>query len=121
MSQGRYVLGAVASMLLGSTGLAACPEPKDLDISLMLMNFKGPLVSTQLAEQIAWAFFQVRYSGSNIFEAKEPAKIVDLDDRWEVTFQNALFHPPVDLIKHLQTKEMGVEICKSNGSIVRLK
>jgi hypothetical protein len=87
----------------------------------MILNYQTPLVSDQLAEQVAWAFFQVLYSESGIFEAKKPATIVDLDDRWSVTFQNALFAPPLDLTKRIQPKEMGVEICKSNGAILLLK
>jgi hypothetical protein len=107
-------------MLVAPMGFAACPAPKELDISLMLMNFKGPLVSTQLAERIALAFFQVRYSATGMFDAKEPAETVDLDDRWGVTFENALFDPQIDSTKRLQVKKIGVEICKSNGAIVRI-
>jgi hypothetical protein len=110
-----------ASTLLVPTAFPSCPAPKELDMSLMLMNFKGPLVSTQLAERIAMAFFQVRYSGSGLFGAKEPAEIVDLDDRWGVTFENAIFDPQADSTKRLQVKRLGVEICKSNGAIVRIK
>jgi hypothetical protein len=121
MPPGRYLLSALACLLLTSTAFAACPDPKDLDVSVMLMNFKSPLVSAQLAELIGWDFFQVRYSGSGVFEAKKPAEVVDLDDRWSVTFKNASFDPSVDLTKRIQVKEMGVEICKSNGAISRLK
>src|SRR5271165_2021352 len=97
MPLGRYVFSAVASLLLTSTAFGECPAPKDLDVSVMLMNFKTPLVSAQLAELIGWDFFQVRYSGSGVFEAKKPAEIVDLDDQWSVTFTNASFDPSVDL------------------------
>ena len=121
MLLGRSVIGALACVLLVSTNFAACPEPKDLDVSLMLMNFKSPLVSAQLAELIAWDFFQVRYSGGGVFEARKPAEIVDLNDRWSVTFKNATFDPSVDLTKRIQVKEMGVEICKSNGAVSRVK
>jgi hypothetical protein len=121
MLHGREFLAAFVSMLWVAAAPAACPESKDLDVSLMLMNFKGPLISTQLAERIALAFLQVSYSGSDMFAAKEPAEIADLDDRWSVTFKNALLEPPVDLTKRLQVIRMSVEICKSNGAIVRIK
>ena len=58
LTQGRFIFSAVLSMLVSSAAVAGCPVPKDLDVSLMLINFKGALVSEKLAEQIAWAFFQ---------------------------------------------------------------
>lgn len=121
MARASSVVGALASMLLMSTASAACPDLKDLDLSLFVMNFQSPLISAQLADHIAWEFFQSRYHGGDIFEAKQPAEIADLGDRWGVTFQNALFEPPVDLAKRLQVRALGVEICKSNGAIFRIK
>jgi hypothetical protein len=121
MMRESFALSTLAFILLVTPTFAACPEPKELDVSLMLMNLNGPLISTQLADHIAWAFFQARYHDGGIFEPKEPAEIIDLGDRWGVTFLNSLYEPPVDLSKRLQVKEMGVEICKSNGAIVRIK
>ena len=76
MLLGRSVIGALACVLLVSTNFAACPEPKDLDVSLMLMNFKSPLVSAQLAELIAWDFFQVRYSGGGVLRPGSPQRLL---------------------------------------------
>jgi hypothetical protein len=107
-------------MLWASAKSADCPEPKALDVSMMLQNLQGPLVSAKLAEHIAADFFQTHYP-DNLFKAKLPASTTDLGDRWSVTFDNAIYDPTIDLTKRLQVKRMGIEICKSNGAIVRIK
>jgi hypothetical protein len=117
----RWALGAFASALLSSAVCAECSAIKDHDTSILLLNFKGPLVSEQLAERIAWDFFQVRYGNSGLFEPRRPAEILDLDDRWGVTFDNNLLDSSVDSTTRIQPKRMGIEICKSDGAILRLR
>jgi hypothetical protein len=104
------------------SAVAACPAAEELDVSVMLMNLNGSrLVSGPLAEHIALAFFQDRYSPTGTFEAKLPAELQDLGDRWSVRFQNVRFDPSIDPRTQVQIKALGVEICKSNGAILRIK
>ena len=102
----RLLLTAVCAALLIPLNSAACPEPRELDDSLIVMNLTGPLISSRLAGDIALAFLQARSQG--IFEAKGAAEIADVGDRWRVTFENALFEPPIDLTKRFQVKELRV-------------
>jgi hypothetical protein len=99
---------------------ADCADSKDFEISTFLLNFHQPLVSEPFAEKIAIAFFETHYP-ADMFKARLPASTVDLGDRWSVTFDNALFDPTVDLTKRIQVKRLGIEICKSNGAILRIK
>jgi hypothetical protein len=116
----HFSIGTLALMLVAASARGAdCPEPKELDTSIILLNFQAPLISAQFAEQIATSFFQTHYS-ANVFKAKLPATTNDLGDRWSVTFENTLFDPNVDRTRRLQIRRLGIEICKSNGAIVRL-
>jgi hypothetical protein len=119
LTRPQLALGLLAFLLWTPAKSADCPEAKALDISIMIQNFKGPLVSAKLAEQMAIAFFQTHYP-DNLFQAKLPASTTDLGDRWSVTFDNAVYDPAIDFTKRLQVNRMGIEICKSNGAIVRI-
>jgi hypothetical protein len=65
---------------------ADCAEPKELDVSVMLLNFKQPLMSSELAEKFTRLFLQERYP-ANIFQLKSPAHIVDGDKTWSVSLR----------------------------------
>jgi hypothetical protein len=111
---------ALIAFLFGtSTTLAACPEPKELDMSIMLLNFQGPLVSPQLAEDMAAAFFRARYP-SSLFQARLPGTTTDLGDRWKVMFENINYDSTIELTKRIPVQRLSVEICKSNAAIVRI-
>ena len=114
---------AAALMLLVVCSLPAganSPEPKELDTSVMLLNFPRPLMSVTLAEKLTRSFLEEKYP-ANIFEITGPARIVDEGDLWYVSFENALYVSTEESMKSIIPKAIGLEICKANGQIWRLR
>lgn len=92
------------------------------DISIFLMNHGHPLISENIARQIALLIVKERYPIDR-FAPADGVKVEDQGDVWLVRIPNTLIKPGEEFSspdKIIRSSYLSVRIRKDNGAIVSM-
>ena len=111
---GRLTVAAVLALALGCVASAEDDQPATSPNAFILIkDTTGPFVTRRLAERLAVAVIEEKYSKDS-FVVRGTPQVLDQDSTWAVTVENAVPLPA----KSLVPKRLTILIRKANAEIV---
>ncbi len=111
---GRLTVVGLLALAFGGVAAAEDEEPATSPNAFILIkDTSGPFVTRRLAERLAVAVIEEKYS-KDTFVVRGAPQVLDQDSTWAVTVENAVPLPA----KSLLPKRLTILIRKANAEIV---